>query len=66
MPIYEYKCEKCLKISSRLKTGSVETKELNHVCLCDYCGYPADKIISASSFKINGYNYKNGYSKDGK
>lgn len=62
MPIHEYRCEKCLKISTRLRIGNVESEQFDHVCLCDYCGYPADKIVSTSNFKINGYNYNNGYS----
>ena len=60
MPIYEFQCEGCYKISERIVPQGVKIVE------CDHCGDFAHKIISAGSFKINGYSESNGYSKGGK
>ncbi len=58
MPLYEYACVECGKITEKLV--SVTMKEL---LICCDCGGKAKKIISSGSFIVNGYNEKNGYSK---
>jgi len=59
MPIYEFKCKKCGKLTEQIFPI---TKDVNHI-VCE-CGYISKKIMSISSFKINGYSYENGYSKE--
>lgn len=58
MPIYQYHCNACghefEKFSNSTKTESE---------ICEKCGKKCKKIISLSSFIINGYSEKNGYSK---
>jgi putative FmdB family regulatory protein len=68
MPLYEFECKKCgftFKHMMSIKDGE-QFKNSNGNC--PSCGaYKSTvKLISAGSFKINGYNEKNGYSKPGK
>ena len=58
MPIYQYECETCGHQFEK------HTKKINdkHKS-CTKCGKRAKKLISVSSFVINGYSEKNGYSK---
>jgi len=48
MPIYEYQCDKCDKISEILQLSS---DELPHKCTC---GGGLHKIISQSTFRLKG------------
>jgi putative FmdB family regulatory protein len=57
MPIYEFKCDKCKSTFEQL------TKENKNDSTCPVCGNQSQKIISISTFRIKGYNAKNGYSK---
>ncbi|MDY6821148.1 MAG: zinc ribbon domain-containing protein [Deferribacterota bacterium] len=50
MPIYEYKCTKCGKVSSFLK--SINSDEKTEVCT--ECGGKSVRIISLSSFILKG------------
>lgn len=57
MPMYEFMCIDCndtleliLKFDNR-----------NDVILCKKCGGTLKRVPTASSFKINGYSYSNGY-----
>jgi putative FmdB family regulatory protein len=63
MPIYEFMCESCFKItveSLPITSNKKNTK-------CDWCEKKAKRIISApSGFEIKGYSAKNGYSKGDK
>ena len=60
MAVYEYKCSKCKKIT----TKELPMKSSVDWVFCDHCKKgKAMKIISKSSFKIKGYSEKNGYSK---
>lgn len=60
MPIYEYACGKCGKVTEKLVGISSATDEIE----CD-CGGKADKIMSASAFHLKGGGwYSSGYSKD--
>lgn len=56
MPLYEFDCEYCgekfEKFVWRWMTGAE----------CPRCKRAASKIPSASTFKVNGFNAKNGYS----
>lgn len=56
MPIYQYECE-CGKIKTVVTLKASDEKEQK----C-YCGKTMKKVVSSGSFKINGYNEKNGYS----
>ncbi len=58
MPIYEYFCDRC---GNKIEHIS-KCKERPETVKCE-CTNDAKLIISKSSFIINGYNYKNGYSK---
>jgi len=59
MPLYEYMCKKCMKITTELV---IRDKEITK---CKFCGEnTAKKILSSpSGFNIKGYSAKNGYSK---
>ena len=51
MPIYEYQCKKCGKIS-KLLVGVVQEKQ---EIKCEYCGSrELDKIFSTSSIRTKG------------
>jgi len=56
MPIYEYQCSECNKVTEDFTTISENKKELK----CE-CGSPAKRIISGSTFVIHGYSEANGY-----
>ena len=61
MPQYEYQCKHCGKVKTEYR--SVEDRD---VCpICDKCedNISMNRILSPSLFIINGYNYRNGYSK---
>jgi hypothetical protein len=47
----------CKKITERI------LKHNPNKYTCTFCGETADKLVSAASFKINGYSEANGYSK---
>ena len=59
MPIYEYlcKCEKCNKTTEHV----FPIKDIEKVVICPECGCIAEKIISKSSFVLNGKWFKDGY-----
>lgn len=57
MPIYEYRCQKCLHEFERLqKISDKPTTE------CPECGGPVDRLVSHTSFTLKGGGwYKDGY-----
>ena len=58
MPLYEFRCEKCNYLFEELlDTRNILAME------CPKCKELAEKIISSSSFVVNGYNAQNNYSK---
>jgi putative FmdB family regulatory protein len=60
MPIYEFRCEKCMKITVDVLPISSQRQTTP----CQFCGDDAKRMVSApSGFKIKGYSAKNGYSK---
>ncbi len=59
MPIYEFKCKDCLVVTQ----GSFPINNNVKKVKCRKCGKTAEKIISTSNFKVNGFSEKNGYSK---
>lgn len=65
MPIFEYKCKSCALIYEVLTSSCNDRNDMtqNADILCPACQGEGNKQISASSFKINGYNEKNGYSR---
>lgn len=60
MPIYEFRCPKCKKITEKM--FSINEKSDYIVCKC---GYIATKILSPVFNRIKGFSEKNGYSKGG-
>ncbi|MHA2180924.1 MAG: FmdB family zinc ribbon protein [Promethearchaeota archaeon] len=61
MPIYEFMCEKCLKVTEELLT-IYSKKQLTKCKFCEEVR--AKRIVSEpSGYCMNGYSYKNGYSK---
>ena len=58
MPIYEFKCKTCKKVSEILVQNSEMDKT---IMMCPECGQDAKKQMSSSSFIINGFSEKNGY-----
>jgi putative FmdB family regulatory protein len=60
MPVYQYECKSCGGLYEILQTVKPYLDEI----ICERCGKKAKKIISLSSFVINGYSSKNSYSKE--
>ena len=60
MPIYEYECSKCEEpVANLYARASDAPKEI--IC---YCGEPMYKIVSSSSFRLEGGGWAaSGYSK---
>lgn len=58
-PVYEYKCYVCDDIVEEFKS----VKDIDKLPLCKKCESPMNRIMSLSSFIVNGFNEKNGYSK---
>ncbi len=61
MPIYEFKCKTCKKVSEVLVKNSEMDKKIVD---CPLCGQDAKKIMSVSLFKVNGFSEANGYAGD--
>lgn len=62
MPLYNYKCHKCGYSFELVHT--VDCRYEPTLSVCPRCKeYTVKKDINTVSFKINGYNEKNGYSK---
>lgn len=59
MPIYEFECKNCKKITQKYLPINSKIK----ICECKHCGSRAKKILSSVIFNIRGYSEKNGYSK---
>lgn len=56
MPIFEYKCQSCGKVSEVIITYGVDT------IMCPECRSPAKKIISKTNFNLKGQCWaKDGY-----
>lgn len=61
MPIYEYECQACQKITETRQ--SIKDAPLS---ICPECGGPVSKIISQSTFALKGGGwYADGYSSTG-
>ena len=58
IPIYEYKCMTCKKVSEVWVKDSEREKKLID---CPECGQDAKKQMSVTRFKVNGFSEKNGY-----
>ena len=50
MPIYEWYCQVCEKITEQI----VSVEEAEDTIECVYCGGPASRIISLSTFQLKG------------
>lgn len=61
MPIYEFMCEKCMRITSKMLSIEDKTKIID----CEKCNSgKANRIMSVTGgHDIKGYSAKNGYSK---
>lgn len=63
MPIYEFKCNNCEHKFEGLFITSEEKASINKF-RCPSCGSEdKEKLISTCNHVINGYSYKNGYTK---
>ena len=51
MPVYEYQCEKCLKVIEKLLVKAEDYK------LCPFCGGVARRVLSLSSFQFKGNGF---------
>lgn len=58
MPIYEYKCKKCYKVTEKFFKMNKEPDWI----ICE-CNYVSNKILSSGIFNIKGYSESNGYSR---
>ena len=59
MPLFDFYCHKCGRKVELLVRG----EDNGGQPLC--CGYLMNKLPSAPSFTVGGYNAKNGYAKEG-
>lgn len=58
MPIYEYECQKCEKVTEEWQSMSEEP-----LTICPACNGELKKLISSSSFQLKGGGwYADGYS----
>jgi putative FmdB family regulatory protein len=66
MPLYQYQCSKCSNIYESFVSLHIGPNNVDNTIHpdCPLCSAHGKKIISAVSFKINGYSEKNGYSKE--
>ena len=63
MPIYEFRCEKCGKITSKILPIKNNVKNVQ----CMFCTGFSKKIMSKTNFKLKGGGWaSSGYSKGGK
>jgi putative FmdB family regulatory protein len=63
MPIYEYKCDNCGYEFEEIRAEKDKDIPCDMYCPgCEEEGF-VRRLISAGSFKINGYSAANGYSK---
>lgn len=61
MPIYEYSCEKCGKVTEKLVSISADNGQIE----CPECSGTAVKKMSASAFHLKGGGwYSQGYAKE--
>lgn len=60
MPLYEFKCKKCGKVTEQMFPINEKVDYIN----CE-CGYVSNRIMSSGIFRIKGYSFSNGYSKEG-
>jgi putative FmdB family regulatory protein len=62
MPIFDYKCPRCLNIVEVLMTSKRKIQPV-----CPFCRVPEgvlmERQLSAPNFSISGFSAKNGYSK---
>lgn len=59
MPIYEYECQTCHEIT----TITENSNKVKSFIKCEHCDCEAKKIISKSTFILNGTGWaKDGYS----
>lgn len=49
MPIYEYQCESCEKL-----TEAIQRLDEEPLAICPHCGGPLKKLMSAPSFQFKG------------
>lgn len=49
MPLYEYQCESCLKVTERIQKFSDPLMEI-----CPSCGGPVKKLLSSPAFQFKG------------
>lgn len=49
MPIYEYQCESCEKL-----TEAIQRMDEPRLTICPHCGGPLKKLMSAPSFQFKG------------
>jgi putative FmdB family regulatory protein len=63
MPIYEFRCDDCMRFTMALLPISSKQKKTK----CQFCGGDAERKISVTGgYKMKGYSAKNGYSKGDK
>ena len=65
MPLYEFRCNKCNYMFEEIFKSGHNTRKILAM-ECPKCKGLAQKIMSQSSFVVNGHNAENGYSKGAK
>lgn len=63
MPIYEYKCPSCQKAINVWMKSWEEAYATKISCVAGCEGVIMQRQISPSSFQVQGFSSKNGYSK---
>jgi putative FmdB family regulatory protein len=59
MPVFDYKCDQCGRVTEmRVKTS-------DEVVYCYNCEHQMTKQLAAPYGKVTGYSYANGYAKKG-
>lgn len=66
MPIFEFKCNNCEHKFEGLFVTTEEKASIDKFACPKCASQDKQKLISACNHKINGYSYKNGYSRSKK
>lgn len=60
MPLFEYKCERCGDVDTRI-FSTYERMIQSPAIRCEKDGSRMERIVSAPAFTVNGFNAKNNY-----
>ena len=63
MPLYLYKCPSCHE-GQEVYLPFPITKADDHYTICKSCDVAMERVPTAASFEVRGFNARNGYAKE--